>query len=178
MLRRDTSAWFEKSGISIFSRYRFVSGSLAAPRSLSRAGFQRLQRRQQEEPLAVLFDADRRRRWWWFRNEFLWEDDGLTADEVRVLALERHEARERRLRRAAALVDKQQQPVAGAARPSIAPAVRSQVWRRDGGRCVSCGSRERLEFDHVIPLALGGSSSARNLQLLCEDCNRAKGASL
>jgi 5-methylcytosine-specific restriction endonuclease McrA len=30
----------------------------------------------------------------------------------------------------------------------------------------------------VIPVALGGSSAAANLQLLCDECNREKGATL
>ena len=52
------------------------------------------------------------------------------------------------------------------------------VWRRDEGRCVECNSREHLEYDHIIPIAKGGSNTARNLQLLCERCNRKKGASI
>lgn len=51
------------------------------------------------------------------------------------------------------------------------------VWQRDGGRCVDCASQQDLEYDHVIPLAMGGSNTDRN-QLLCEVCNRRKGASL
>lgn len=50
------------------------------------------------------------------------------------------------------------------------------VWKRDQGKCISCGSRERLEFDHIIPLTKGGSNTARNIQLLCEPCNRSKGS--
>jgi hypothetical protein len=56
--------------------------------------------------------------------------------------------------------------------------VRREVWRRDEGRCEECGSRERLEFDHIIPVSRGGSNTARNIRLLCERCNREKGASI
>ncbi len=62
-----------------------------------------------------------------------------------------------------------------ARRDSIPEAVRHAVWRRDQGRCVLCGSRERLEFDHIVPVSKGGSSTERNIQLLCEHCNRKKG---
>ncbi|MCC6992975.1 MAG: HNH endonuclease [Anaerolineae bacterium CFX3] len=48
------------------------------------------------------------------------------------------------------------------------------VWNRDNGMCVKCGSKENLEFDHIIPLSQGGSNTARNIQLLCEVCNRKK----
>lgn len=70
-----------------------------------------------------------------------------------------------------------QSPVApGRARPGIPEGVRHAVWRRDEGRCVDCGSQEKLEFDHIVPLSRGGSDTERNLQLLCEPCNRRKGA--
>jgi hypothetical protein len=61
-------------------------------------------------------------------------------------------------------------------RQPIPEKVRSEVWRRDGGKCVDCGSRERLEFDHIIPVSKGGSNTVRNLEIRCESCNRAKGA--
>ncbi|RSM87100.1 hypothetical protein DMH25_42665 [Streptomyces sp. WAC 01325] len=35
-----------------------------------------------------------------------------------------------------------------------------------------------MQFDHVIPVAMGGSSGADNLQVLCGPCNRSKGAGL
>jgi len=65
-----------------------------------------------------------------------------------------------------------------AARQRIPDDVKRFVWQRDGGRCVKCGSRENLEFDHIIPISKGGSNTARNIQLLCARCNRAKGANV
>jgi 5-methylcytosine-specific restriction endonuclease McrA len=60
----------------------------------------------------------------------------------------------------------------------ISESVRIFVWQRDKGQCVKCGSHERLEFDHIIPVPEGGSSTERKVQLLCESCNRAKGATI
>lgn len=59
-------------------------------------------------------------------------------------------------------------------REPIPEDVKFEVWRRDQGRCVICGSQENLEFDHIIPFSKGGSSTARNIQLLCQNCNRHK----
>ncbi len=176
MLRRDTSARFVKSGISVFSRYRFHAGRFAAPRSLNRGRYDALLAGQQEAPVVVAEDEQRRRRWWWFRDEFYWEDDAYEAREVQALILEREGQKGRRLKRAMALLE--QGELSASAREPISDEVRAFVWNRDGGRCIRCGSQDRLEFDHIIPVALGGANTARNLQLLCEICNRSKGASV
>src|ERR1035437_618273 len=59
-------------------------------------------------------------------------------------------------------------------RIAISESVRNEVWRRDQGKCVECGSVYHLEYDHLIPVSKGGSHTARNLRLLCESCNRTK----
>lgn len=58
----------------------------------------------------------------------------------------------------------------------IIPAeVKLQVWKRDKGRCVQCGSKNNLHFDHIIPYSKGGSSLvAENIQLLCARHNLEK----
>jgi hypothetical protein len=65
-----------------------------------------------------------------------------------------------------------------ARRESIPDDVRMFVWQRDQGKCSKCGSQERLEFDHIIPVVKGGANTARNIRLLCERCNREKGAEI
>jgi HNH endonuclease len=57
----------------------------------------------------------------------------------------------------------------------IPTSVKLAVWRRDKGKCVLCGSRDNLHFDHIIPYSKGGSSLvAENIQLLCVRHNLAK----
>jgi hypothetical protein len=57
--------------------------------------------------------------------------------------------------------------------------VKREVWTRDGGRCsfVSdnghrCEARTRLEFDHVEPVARGGSATVNGMRLLCRAHNQ------
>ena len=59
-------------------------------------------------------------------------------------------------------------------RERIPEEVQMFVWRRDGGKCVKCGSQGNLEYDHVIPVSKGGANTNRNIQLLCEACNSSK----
>ena len=65
----------------------------------------------------------------------------------------------------------------GSASPSPRE-VRRSVFERDGGQCAECGSKFDLQYDHVIPVALGGATTVDNLQLLCGECNHLKGADL
>ena len=53
--------------------------------------------------------------------------------------------------------------------------VKVEVWKRDKGRCVKCGSNINLHYDHIIPFSkCGASTIAANIQLLCATCNLRK----
>ena len=62
----------------------------------------------------------------------------------------------------------------------IPASVKREVWRRDQGCCGyvdphsgrRCGSRYRLEIDHVVPFALGGDAEPGNLRLRCRAHHR------
>lgn len=54
--------------------------------------------------------------------------------------------------------------------------IRPLALVRDGFACTSCGARERLEVDHVIPVAQGGTWSLDNARTLCRPCHREKTA--
>lgn len=125
--------------------------------------------------------------WWVFHDKVLrvvWtEPEACRTEEADILYVKhyvlRQERHYERLRhQVEALENIDMLELEGAPREPIAENVRLFVWRRDGGRCVKCGSRERLEFDHIIPVSAGGSSTERNVQLLCEFCNRSKGSSV
>ena len=57
--------------------------------------------------------------------------------------------------------------------------IRRAVFQRDGGKCTfvsdhgqRCASCERLELDHVIPVARGGRTTLENLRLRCRAHNQ------
>lgn len=177
MLKRDPGARLEKRGVSIFSRFQFHAGGVQADRSWNQAELNAVLERQKDTPVLLLTEDETRRTWWMFRDEFYWEDEGYEEREVKALILERLTHKDRRLQRAVALME-QTEALDSPARLPIPDEVKIFVWQRDGGRCVKCGGNQRLEFDHVIPVSLGGANTARNLQLLCEGCNRSKGAGL
>lgn len=97
--------------------------------------------------------------------------EDVFAGAVKAL-LEKIDPDKRRRRR-----ERVRKLAAGARSRKIPAAIREEVWNRDGGRCVYatggrvCGARAGLEFDHVRSWALGGSSDAANLRLLCRTHN-------
>ena len=52
---------------------------------------------------------------------------------------------------------------------------RTNIFKRDGERCVYCGTTKDLTIDHVIPRSKGGTESWENLVTACHSCNSKKG---
>lgn len=52
--------------------------------------------------------------------------------------------------------------------------VRQRIWQKYSGRCAECSAADYLEFDHIVPVAKGGSNTDNNVQLLCRRCNLKK----
>jgi 5-methylcytosine-specific restriction endonuclease McrA len=71
------------------------------------------------------------------------------------------------------------QPRSAASQRCIPARTRRAVYERDEGRCAfvhgdgqRCDSRNRLEFDHIQPVARGGTSTLENLRLVCRAHNQ------
>jgi 5-methylcytosine-specific restriction protein A len=61
---------------------------------------------------------------------------------------------------------------------AIPPRVKDRVAAKTDGHCRSCArkitGKLRAEFDHWIPLIIGGEHRETNIQLLCHECHAAK----
>jgi hypothetical protein len=132
---------------------------------------------QRMQPVSVISSGNRV--WWWFEGAFYWESGNYGERDVLALIRDRERRAAQKLDRAHLLLNIDE---GRAARPRgrepIPREVRRAIFERDGGRCVQCASTFDLQYDHVIPVALGGATTVENLQLLCADCNRSKGASI
>lgn len=62
-------------------------------------------------------------------------------------------------------------------RESLSKGKKFDILSRDNFTCVYCGRSApavKLEVDHLIPVAKGGTNEHSNLVTACEDCNRGK----
>jgi hypothetical protein len=116
------------------------------------------------------------RTWWLFEGTFYWTDEGHDARDMLALIRDRERRAGRKLERAHTLLKLDSNPEPR--RQPIPKEVRRAVFERDGGKCVECGGNFDIQFDHIIPFALGGATSVENLQLLCSSCNLEKSDSL
>lgn len=97
-----------------------------------------------------------------------------TEDQIKLLVIEHFDKERRKFERLMRRHKSDGTDQESNRRSHIPEQVRIAVWRRDGGKCCRCGSRERLEYDHIIPVSKGGGNTERNIELLCERCNRKK----
>ncbi len=135
--------------------------------------WQMLHERSQTEPIPVCPVAGRSNKTCYLFKEHVYRlnRDGYSAEEIKLLIMEAEHREARKLDR---LKKKFDGEICEPKRETIPEEVRIEVWRRDDGTCVKCGCRERLEYDHIIPVSRGGGNTARNIELLCETCNRQK----
>jgi len=104
---------------------------------------------------------------------FAQETTGGDLSSILEAALVLYEAHLRK-RKCGATARPQARPRPTSGSRHVPAHVRRVVWARDGGRCAytsddgqRCGSRRRLQYDHVVPVARGGESTADNVRLLC-----------
>jgi hypothetical protein len=177
-LRQDPNAGFILDRGFLFRRRTWFVGTCCPPVRIAAEQYRQLGAAQQSKPVPVARSGGRV--WWWFEGAFYWESGRYGERDVLALIRDRQRRSAQRLDRAHMLlnVDEGQAPSARGRREPIPREVRRGVFERDGGKCAQCGSNFDLQYDHVIPVALGGATTVENLQLLCGDCNREKSADL
>lgn len=112
--------------------------------------------------------------YWLFKYTLYEAPLDLESEEVLLLIKEIEIKKARKFEGLRKLVAASDSVGQASERKPIPEDVQMFVWRRDEAKCVKCDSQENLEFDHIIPVSKGGANTARNIQLLCEICNRAK----
>jgi 5-methylcytosine-specific restriction endonuclease McrA len=177
-LRQDLNAGFLHDRGFLFRRRIWFTGTCCPPVQIDSSHYHHFVAAHPQHPVPVARSGPRA--WWWFEDAFYWESGGYSQRDVLALIRDRQRKAAQRLDRAHMLLnvdEGKQQPPQGQRQP-IPREVRRAVFERDGGQCVECGSKFDLQYDHLIPVALGGASTVDNLQLLCGECNRLKGADL
>jgi hypothetical protein len=181
MIKKDPSVNYRRVGVfNVGWKFSATRGRrvYSNAESIEEGKFQALLQSQEKFPVRVLDAPEKGWSWWMFEGEFYLTNEKYEPKELRALILEAAHRKARRIQRALSLVDNEGANTMDANRQPIPDDAKILVWQRDGGKCVKCGSKEKLEYDHIIPLSRGGSNTARNIQILCETCNHSKSDSL
>jgi HNH endonuclease len=167
-IEHDSSAFVEELEVPTGGTvYRLHSANHFV--SCSSGKYEHLSRLQRTAPVRLM--AKSKWSWWWYRDRFWWADRGLGAGELAstivTMDVASHDQREASERAQADLFHHN-----GDASPEfvLPEHIRREVWIRNDGRCVDCGATSSLAFDHVLPLTVGGSNTAPNLELRCRPC--------
>lgn len=155
-------------------RYAVQSGRKVMELRWSRAQVRAALQVQATEPVQLWRDG--RRNLWQFLDGFWWDDDGLDAEDIKALILQRRRRLEQKLQSARSLMRAEES--GRPTRAGIPTELRRVVFERDGGRCVECGGSFDIQYDHILPVAHGGATTLENLQILCAECNRRKSDSI
>lgn len=175
-LRQDLNGTIvTDKGFLFRTRYWFM-GTGCPPTQIPSDRYLDVRQQQFREPVQLASIPPRS--WWMFEDSFYWESGGYSAHDMLALIRDRQRRDQQRLDRAHSMLNAEQNATPASRRGPIPRELRRMVFERDGGQCVECGSTFDLQYDHVIPVALGGATSFENLQLLCGRCNREKSANL
>jgi hypothetical protein len=115
---------------------------------------------------------------WGYKEKWYWDNEGLNADEIYAVLTARDVRAKKSIDRAKSIAGMATAPALENRRGHLSAELRQLVWMRDGGACTQCGANIELQFDHIIPVAMGGATNEENLQILCGTCNRTKGNSV
>ena len=104
----------------------------------------------------------------WLYQDSVYEVVGhYSGEEKKLLVLDFADKERQKFERLATKFSKEQTEHIKHERTRIPENVRVEVWRRDQGKCAGCGSREKLEYDHIVPVSRGGGNTLRNVELSC-----------
>ena len=185
-VRRISTGRIEIRGFWVFTEVHFFA-SKQISFVFNRREYERFRTERDETGVARIGRKDDRVLWWAkpdasvesedesADSEFglYWATPEMSAEEVSLVIWGRRKRQGSQIDRLRKRHERNEEP-APARREHIPLDLQDEVWRRDEGRCVRCGSEDELQFDHVIPVSKGGGTTAENLQVMCGPCNRAK----
>ena len=130
--------------------------------------FGRLAASQLQRPVFVL--KRQGRAWWWYLNRSWWVDGRVRRSRVAEAVLRRDLqqmlAADALARARIAILGETE----GEEELPVPDALHLSVWSRHRGRCVDCGSDERVNFDKILATSESRSETPLNFDLRCQAC--------
>jgi hypothetical protein len=130
--------------------------------------FGRLATSQLQRPVFVL--KRERRAWWWYLNRSWWVNGSVRRSKVAEAVLRRDLqqmlAADALTRARVAILGETE----GEDALPVPDALHLSVWSRHRGRCVDCGSDERVNFDKILATSERRTATPLNFELRCQTC--------